>query len=55
LLGTNFRGTALGPFGAYLVSTFGTVGAVVVLVGALAVWTAGPLLLARWALPRRDL
>jgi len=55
LLGTNFRGTALGPFGAYLVSTFGTVGAIGVLVGALAAWTVGPLLLARWALPRRDL
>jgi ABC-type transport system involved in multi-copper enzyme maturation permease subunit len=55
LLGTNFRGTALGPFGAYLVSTFGTVGSVAVLVGALAVWTVGPLVLAGWALPRRDL
>lgn len=55
LLGTNFRGTALGPFGAYLVSTFGAVGAVGVLVAALVAWTAGPLLLARWALPRRDL
>jgi ABC-type transport system involved in multi-copper enzyme maturation permease subunit len=55
LLGTNFRGTALGPFGAYLVSTFGTVGSVVLLVSLLVVWTVLPLLLARWALPRRDL
>jgi Cu-processing system permease protein len=55
LLGTNFRGTALGPFGAYLVSTFGTVGSVAVLVLVLASWTVLPLLLARWALPRRDL
>lgn len=55
LLGTNFRGTALGPFGAYLVSTFGTVGAVAVLVVDLIAWTVLPWLLARWALPRRDL
>lgn len=55
LLGTNFRGTALGPFGAYLISTFGTAGAVAVLVAVLAAWTVVPLMLARWALPRRDL
>ncbi len=55
LLGTNLDGTALGPFGAYLVSTFGRYGAVAVLLVDLAVWTAVPLLVARWALPRRDL
>jgi ABC-type transport system involved in multi-copper enzyme maturation permease subunit len=55
LLGTNFQGTALGPFGAYLITTFGKVGAVVLLAGDLVVWTVGPLLLARWTLPRRDL
>lgn len=55
LLGTNFQGTALGPFGAYLITTFGKVGTVFLLAGDLLVWTVGPLLLARWALPRRDL
>jgi ABC-type transport system involved in multi-copper enzyme maturation permease subunit len=55
LLGTNFRGTALGPFGAYLVSIFGTAGAVGVLVIDLIAWTVLPLALARWVLPRRDL
>ena len=55
LLGTNFRGTALGPFGAYLIARFGSVGAVGILVADLAAWTAIPLLFARWALPRADL
>jgi ABC-type transport system involved in multi-copper enzyme maturation permease subunit len=55
LLGTNFKGTALGPFGAYLISSFGTAGTVAVLVGDLVLWTALPLLLARWVLPRKDL
>jgi ABC-type transport system involved in multi-copper enzyme maturation permease subunit len=55
LLGTNFQGTALGPFGAYLIATFGKVGTVGVLVADLVAWTVAPLLVARWALPRRDL
>ena len=55
LLGTNFKGTALGPFGAYLITTFGKVGTVALLVADLVAWTAVPLFLARWALPRRDL
>jgi len=55
LLGTNLKGTALGPFGAYLVTTFGTLGAVAILVATLAAWVAAPLLVARWALTRQDL
>ncbi|MDH5224457.1 MAG: hypothetical protein OEW46_06780, partial [Actinomycetota bacterium] len=55
LLGTNFEGTALGPFGAYLITTFGRWGTVGLLVADLVAWTVGPLLLARWALPRKDL
>lgn len=55
LLGTNFQGTALGPFGAYLITTFGAGGTVAILVLDLLVWTAGPVLLARRILSRRDL
>jgi hypothetical protein len=55
LLGTNLEGTALGPFGAYLISTFGPVGSVVLLSADLLLWVLVPLLAARWALPRRDL
>lgn len=55
LLGTNLQGTALGPFGAYLISRFGRVGTVSVLAGDLVAWTAIPLLVARWALARKDL
>ena len=55
LLGTNLEGTALGPFGAYLIDTFGGVGSVLILAADLVAWTVAPLLLARWALPRRDL
>lgn len=55
LLGTNFRGTALGPFGAYLISRFGSFGTVALLVADFAAWTGIPLLFARWALARADL
>jgi ABC-type transport system involved in multi-copper enzyme maturation permease subunit len=55
LLGTNLEGTALGPFGAYLISTFGRWGTIAVLVGDLVAWTLVPLGVARWALPRKDL
>lgn len=55
LLGTNLQGTALGPFGAYLVTTFGSTGTIVLLVADLALWTVVPVLLARRALARRDL
>jgi ABC-type transport system involved in multi-copper enzyme maturation permease subunit len=55
LLGSNFHGTALGPFGAYLIARFGAVGTVGLLVGALVAWTAVPLAFARWTLPRIDL
>jgi ABC-type transport system involved in multi-copper enzyme maturation permease subunit len=55
LLGTNLQGTALGPFGAYLLTTFGTVGAVAVLAVDLALWVILPVAVARWALAGRDL
>jgi len=55
LLGTNFQGTALGPFGAYLITTFGATGTVAILALDLLVWTAGPVVLARRILSRRDL
>lgn len=55
LLGTNLQGTALGPFGAYLLSTFGTAGSVALLVGDLIAWTVVPLVVADRVLARRDL
>jgi ABC-type transport system involved in multi-copper enzyme maturation permease subunit len=55
LLGTNLQGTALGPFGAYLIGTFGRWGTIAVLVGDLVAWTLVPLGVAWWALPRKDL
>ncbi|MEX0991248.1 MAG: ABC transporter permease subunit [Actinomycetota bacterium] len=48
-------GTALGPFGSYLIGTFGREGAAAILVGALAVWTVAGLWLAQIALRRKDL
>jgi ABC-2 type transport system permease protein len=47
-------GTALGPFGDYLVARFGTAGTHGLLAGVMTVWTVGPLLLARRATARRD-
>lgn len=47
-------GSALGPFGTYLTSRFGAGGAVGVLLGSIATWTVGPLLLARQVTLRRD-
>jgi ABC-type transport system involved in multi-copper enzyme maturation permease subunit len=55
LLGTDLRGAALGPFGAYLITTFGVTGTLAILVADLIVWTAVPLVIARRWLPRRDL
>ena len=55
LLGTDLEGSALGPFGAYVVGRFGSTGAVLILGGALVLWTALPLMLARAVLRRRDL
>jgi len=55
LLGTNFHGTALGPFGAYLLERFGKVGTVLVLSGDLLAWIALPLMVARRAMSRNDL
>ncbi len=55
LLGTNLEGTALGPFGAYLLARFGAGGAVALLAADLVAWVVGPLALASRALARRDL
>ena len=55
LLAANPTGTALGPFGTYLVARFGTQGAMLLLSGAVAAWTAMPLVLAVWALRRRPI
>jgi ABC-type transport system involved in multi-copper enzyme maturation permease subunit len=48
-------GTALGPFGSYLTRRFGTLGAQGVLLGSMAAWTIGPLLVARTITARRDI
>ncbi len=55
LLGASPDGTVLGPFGAYLVETFGTGGAASLLIASLAFWTVVPLGAARWLLTSRDL
>ena len=55
LLGASPDGTVLGPFGAYLVETFGAGGAAGLLVASLAFWTVVPLGVARWILTSRDL
>jgi ABC-type transport system involved in multi-copper enzyme maturation permease subunit len=55
LLGTNLQGTALGPFGAYAIGEFGVMGTIALLVAALIAWAGLALLVARWALDRRDL
>jgi hypothetical protein len=55
LLAANPTGTAVGPFGAYLVDRFGTGGATLLIGGSIAVWTLVPLLVARWALRRRPI
>ncbi|MBL8777134.1 MAG: ABC transporter permease subunit [Acidimicrobiales bacterium] len=54
LLSVSPDGTVLGPFGSYLNERFGAGGAAGVLVAALVLWTAVPLILARWALVHRD-
>ncbi len=55
LLGTNVEGTALGPFGAYMVGRFGSSGSLLLLSGLLAAWIAVPLMIAQATLRRRDL
>jgi len=55
LLGSDLRGAALGPFGAYLITTFGVGGTIAILVADLVAWTAVPLWLARRLVPRKDL
>jgi ABC-2 type transport system permease protein len=46
--------SALGPFGAYLVATFGRAGATWLLTGVLAAWTLVPLVVAGAVTSRRD-
>lgn len=55
MLAAEPSGTALGPFGAYVTGAFGVGGAAALLAGAIALWIAAPLALARWAFPRRAL
>lgn len=54
LLGTNLKGTALGPFGAYLTGSFGTWGAVGMLAASLVAWITLPTALACLAMRVRD-
>lgn len=54
LLGASPEGTALGPFGAYLLDRFGSGGAALLLAGSLVAWTAAPLVAARAFLQRRS-
>ena len=55
LLAANPSGTALGPFGSYLITRFGDGGATVILAAAIAAWTLVPLAVAAWALRRRPI
>ncbi len=55
LLGASPDGTVLGPFGAYLVESFGTGGAAALLIVSIVLWTVVPLVIARWLLTRGDL
>lgn len=55
LLGADPDGTALGPFGAYMVESYGSTGAALVLIGSIVAWTVLPLVLARWVIARGDL
>lgn len=53
MLGAEPSGTALGPFGAYLVAAFGSGGASVLLVASITTWVLAPLAVAWAALVRR--
>lgn len=55
LLGATPDGTALGPFGAYLVETFGSGGAAIVLGASLLLWIIVPVSVARWLVARGDM
>lgn len=55
LLGSTPDGTALGPFGAYLVESFGSGGAAAILISSLVFWTLLPLVVARWVIAKGDL
>jgi Cu-processing system permease protein len=54
ILAASPEGTALGPFGSYLVDTFGTGGSAAVIGLSLVAWTVLPLTAARYRLGRRD-
>jgi Cu-processing system permease protein len=53
LLAANPSGSALGPFGSYLVARFGDGGAGALLAAAIGAWTVVPLAVAVWRLRRR--
>lgn len=55
LLGATPDGTALGPFGAYLVESFGSGGAAIVLSTSLLLWVIVPVSVARWIVARGDM
>jgi Cu-processing system permease protein len=55
LLAANPSGSALGPFGTYLIERFDTMGSAALLGSAIAAWTLIPLLIARSALRRRPI
>lgn len=55
LLAASPDGTVLGPFGAYLVDTFGTKGSAALLISSILAWVIVPLAVARWVLARSDL
>lgn len=55
LLAMRPGGTALGPFGAYLLERFGSAGSALILIGGLSMWIAGSLAVATRMLKKRDL
>lgn len=55
LLAANPDGTALGPFGGYLIERFGAGGATTVLLSSLVFWILAPLGLARYIIGRGEL
>lgn len=55
LLAANPDGTALGPFGGYLVETFGSGGAAAILIASIVFWIVAPLAVARVVIGRGDL
>lgn len=54
LVAGGLEGSTLGPFGTYISNTFGTSGAIALLLTALSAWTATALAAARWLVSRTD-